>query len=280
MDHLKLLEEMLEKSLNNVFVIHGKVTNKKREEAIAKMTDLQNDSFVLLATSKSVGEGFDLPSLNTLFQVLPISADTRVNQHSGRIERAYENKGLIKVYDYVDEAIPMAKSMYYKRLKEYEKKGYYIEEMEVEEKLERVLFDHKKFKTKILNDFNSAKNEIIIFSSNPIFEEFNKYYDSLLKAHEKGIHIHFFVKKDTDEKVLKYMQGLGGNVVYSNNMKKMIVIDRNIVWNCSVDIFRNQTNESYFTRYCSVKLSDEILSEIKDVKEEIKEGLFLLEENG
>ncbi len=280
MDHLKLLEEMLEKSLNNVFVIHGKVTNKKREEAIAKMTDLQNDSFVLLATSKSVGEGFDLPSLNTLFQVLPISADTRVNQHSGRIERAYENKGLIKVYDYVDEAIPMAKSMYYKRLKEYEKKGYYIEEMEVEEKLERVLFDHKKFKTKILNDFNSAKNEIIIFSSNPIFEEFNKYYDSLLKAHEKGIHIHFVVKKDTDEKVLKYMQGLGGNVVYSNNMKKMIVIDRNIVWNCSVDIFRNQTNESYFTRYCSVKLSDEILSEIKDVKEEIKEGLFLLEENG
>ncbi len=61
-------------------------------------------------------------------------------------------------------------------------------------------------------------------------------------------------------------------------MKKMIVIDRNIVWNCSVDIFRNQTNESYFTRYSSVKLSDEILSEINITREEIKEGLFLLED--
>ena len=278
MDHLNILEEMLEKTLENVFVIHGKVTNKKREEIIEKMNSLGNSPFVLLATSKSVGEGFDLPSLNTLFQVLPISADTRVNQHSGRIERAYENKDLIKVYDYVDEAIPMAKSMYYKRLKEYQKKGYYIEEMNVEEKLDHVLFDDKTYNEKLLNDFLSAKNEIVIFSVNPIFNEFYQYYDSLLKAHEKGIHIHFIVNEDIDERVLKYMQGLGGNVIYSSYIKKMIVIDRNIVWNCAVDIFGNKEKDSYFTRYNSVKLSDEILSEINIKREEVKEGLFLLKD--
>lgn len=278
MDHLKTLEEMLGKSLENVFVIHGKVTTKKREEIIEKMTNLQNAPFVLLATSKSVGEGFDLPSLNTLFQVLPISADIRVNQHSGRIERTYETKYLIKVFDYVDEAIPMAKSMYYKRLKEYQKKGYYIEEMDVEEKLDHVLFDDKTYKEKILNDFLSAKKEIVILSMNPIFDELYQYYDSLLKAHEKGIHIHFVVNKNIDDKALKYMQGLGGNIIYSSNIKKMIVVDRNIVWNCSVDIFGNKEKDSYFTRYTSVKLSEEILSEINIKREEIKEGLFLLED--
>ena len=58
----------------------------------------------------------------------------------------------------------------------------------------------------------------------------------------------------------------------------MIVVDRNIVWNCSVDIFGNKEKDSYFTRYTSVKLSEEILSEINIKREEIKEGLFLLED--
>ncbi len=277
-DHLKTLQEMLEKTVENVFVIHGKISNKKRAEIVETLNQLKGQPFVLIATSKSVGEGFDLPPLNTLFQVLPISADTRVNQYSGRIERAYENKDVIKVYDYVDEAITMAKSMYYKRLKEYQRKGYFIEEMDVEEKLDHVLFDKKAFKKKLKNDFISAKNEIVIFSNNPIFDQFKQYYDSLLKAHEKGIHIHFVVNERIDKTVLKYMEGLGGNVIYSTNLKKMVVIDRNIVWNCSEDIFCEQEKDSYFTRYMSVKLSDEILGEIDIKQEEIKEGLFLLED--
>ena len=118
-EHLETLKQMLEQSVENVFIIHGKTKIKDRNETLQKLKDLSEKPFVLLAISKGIGEGFDLPALRTLFITAPFSADYRVIQYTGRIERKFENKDTIKVYDYVDSEIRMAKSMYEKRLKTY-----------------------------------------------------------------------------------------------------------------------------------------------------------------
>jgi superfamily II DNA or RNA helicase len=106
-EHLETLKQMLEQSVENVFIIHGKTKIKDRNETLQKLKDLSEKPFVLLAISKGIGEGFDLPALRTLFITAPFSADYRVIQYTGRIERKFENKDTIKVYDYVDSEIRM-----------------------------------------------------------------------------------------------------------------------------------------------------------------------------
>ena len=75
---------------------------------------------------KYLGEGFDLPSLDTLFLVLPFSWKGRLVQCTGRISRDYQGKNEVRVYDYVDEKVPMLFRMYKKRLKGYKDLGFSI----------------------------------------------------------------------------------------------------------------------------------------------------------
>lgn len=56
----------------------------------------------MVATSQSVGEGFNVPRLDTLFLTTPVSGEPLVEQFLGRINRDYEFKESAIVYDYVD----------------------------------------------------------------------------------------------------------------------------------------------------------------------------------
>ena len=87
-----------------------------------------DDTQVIVATGKYIGEGFDLPKLDTLFLVLPISWKGSLAQYVGRIQRQFEGKDKVIVFDYLDASLPMLERMYKKRLKGYEALGYSITE--------------------------------------------------------------------------------------------------------------------------------------------------------
>jgi superfamily II DNA or RNA helicase len=80
---------------------------------------------IILATGKYLGEGFDLPCLDTLFLVFPFSWRGTLIQYTGRLNREFEGKTEIRIYDYVDDA-PMLLRMYNKRLKGYKALGYEV----------------------------------------------------------------------------------------------------------------------------------------------------------
>ena len=111
-----------------VVELHGGISAKQRQERIAMLeenVDLSNDKQVILATGKYVGEGFDLPYLDTLFITLPIAWKGILAQYAGRIGREWSNKNSVQVYDYLD-TFPTLKRMFSKREKGYKALGYEI----------------------------------------------------------------------------------------------------------------------------------------------------------
>ena len=169
----------------------------------------------------------------------------------------------------------MAKSMYEKRLKVYLSNGYYIQNETNDIDAEKMLFDYESFQKQVVDDMKNAKKEITFFSTTNDFDSFYQYYDLLSKLHWNGIRIHFVVNDKTNPQIIKYMTGLCGNVIYSEHTMHLIVIDKEIVWNCPSDIFENDSFSDGYLRYESVQLASEALSSVND-KDEINEGLFAL----
>jgi len=81
---------------------------------------------VVVATGKYVGEGFDLPRLDTLFLAMPIAWKGSLAQYAGRIHRESEGKTQVTIHDYVDCGLPMLQRMFNKREKSYKSMGYTI----------------------------------------------------------------------------------------------------------------------------------------------------------
>ena len=138
-----------------------------------------------------------------------------------------------------------------------------------------MLFDYESFKKQVVDDMKTAKKEITFFSATNDFESFYQFYDLLSKLHWNGIRIHFVVNDKTNPQIIKYMTGLGGNVIYSEHTMHLIVIDKEIVWNCPSDLFESSNFEDGYLRYESIQLASEALSCMNE-KDEINEGLFAL----
>jgi superfamily II DNA or RNA helicase len=83
-----------------------------------------NENRVILATGKYLGEGFDLPSLNTLFLVFPFSWKGTLVQYTVRLNRASLGKKEIRVSVYVDDKVLMLARMWKRRMKGYRVLGF------------------------------------------------------------------------------------------------------------------------------------------------------------
>jgi superfamily II DNA or RNA helicase len=79
---------------------------------------------LVLATGRYIGEGFDDARLDTLFLALPISWKGTLVQYTGRLHRPHPMKTEVRIYDYVDPAVPMLRKMFERRLRAYRAIGY------------------------------------------------------------------------------------------------------------------------------------------------------------
>lgn len=126
-DHLDVLAQKLNKFTKNLIVLQGGMRIKKRREMMQRLASIPKDEErVLLATGRYIGEGFDDSRLDTLFLAMPVSWKGILVQYAGRLHRIYAGKREVRVYDYVDQNIPMLMRMYEKRLKGYRAMGYTI----------------------------------------------------------------------------------------------------------------------------------------------------------
>ena len=109
--------------------LDGQVGKKARSEVLRQIGEHYEEGkpFVLFATASLIGEGFDLPRLDTLMLAMPLSWKGRLVQYAGRLHRTHAAKGAPIIYDYVDENHALTNAMFRRRLAGYNELGYAVE---------------------------------------------------------------------------------------------------------------------------------------------------------
>ncbi|HPI89387.1 MAG TPA: DEAD/DEAH box helicase family protein [Spirochaetota bacterium] len=112
----------------NEYIFVGEMGKKARKKALEEIkVSLTNPvKPYILSTSSLIGEGFDLPELDTLFITMPVSFKGRVIQYAGRLHRDNPGKNNVEIYDYCDSSLGLTISMFKKRLSAYREMGYNI----------------------------------------------------------------------------------------------------------------------------------------------------------
>ena len=202
------------------------IENTIRELKLAKY------SFVLIATDKLLGEGVDIPSLDTLFLVSPYMQERVIQQCIGRLSRASEEKNSILIYDYVDYRIPKLSYMFSRRLSIYIKLGC-IPYSNISEPYEKILYDESDFLETLISDITKAKNEIVFSASYILPSEITKKIFSVSAQRKISVYLrgktsreNFAIENENKRMLSEY----GLNMTIVNNPKNYIVIDRYISW--------------------------------------------------
>lgn len=108
------------------FVLYGGQKPKEREEKRNKPAEV--DGFCLVAIDKVAGEGFDLPTLDTLVLAAPTRFKGNTIQQIGRITRDADevvaNLREANVHDFKDCLVPVLNNMFRKRRNVIQKEGF------------------------------------------------------------------------------------------------------------------------------------------------------------
>lgn len=118
-DHAELLADRLAARLpGRVACVHGRMPREQIDQRLAELAT--GTLRVVVATTSLVGEGFDLPELDTLFVTVPHGNPAKAAQLLGRILRPSPGKLEPRVVDFLDRRVPILRSQWTKRKKVYE----------------------------------------------------------------------------------------------------------------------------------------------------------------
>ncbi len=119
-DHCTEISRRLSKQVKHS-ILTGNLSLKERKEILRNFKNRKIR--LLIATSQLLGEGVDLPSLDTLFLVFPTTSKAKLIQYIGRVQRKNKDKPISKIYDYHDQFVSILNMMFLKRKKIYKKLG-------------------------------------------------------------------------------------------------------------------------------------------------------------
>jgi len=124
-DHLLFLASRLASFTRHLIVLRGGM-GVRQQRAVRQQLDAikADEERLILATGRFIGEGFDDARLDTLFLALPVSWRGTLVQYTGRLHRLHPDKTEVRIFDYVDRAVPMLLRMFEKRLRGYRAIGY------------------------------------------------------------------------------------------------------------------------------------------------------------
>ena len=246
-EHVIVLKQKLQEIGLKAITIVGSMSRIEKRDIISEIKENINGQSIIISTGQYLGEGTDIPYLDTLLMATPIYWEGKIAQFVGRIAREYDGKQYTLIYDYVDFCIPLFYSMYQKRIKTYSSLGYISYDPFSGEKT--VSLDTKSFflqheiYSPLLSSFGKAKKKIII-SSPSLFmtSSVSGIIAFLEKAISKGVSVCVITSKESraskqnkHNKVVKELEKIGVSVdEREESFQKFVLIDSSEVWFGSV----------------------------------------------
>lgn len=266
-DHLEYMYDQLRYVDEHVYLYLGKTSKKDKADILEKLKSSNDFNYIILASSKLVGEGFDLPSLETMFMATPFSWKGRTKQYSGRLHRQNEGKELVRVYDYVDHKVSVLARVFNRRLKTYLLEGYSVLENTEISPLNQFIYYNDSYIKALELDMLNAKEEIIIYSSKISLSMIKRTYQFIQSLIYEKINVVVVTKpqlaKQVDE--FAYLGGLGATVIYSNVQLNNIIIDNKIIWMPNHGYYEKQKNVNAI-RIEDVNIVEEVILMTKEMK--------------
>lgn len=260
--HVDLLAEECRKICPNVIRLVGNDSAKAKREVMAQLSHVPDDEpLVVVATGKYVGEGFDLPRLDTLMLALPVSWKGLIAQYTGRLHRNYPGKTETRIYDYIDLRVPICDSMYRKRLHGYKAVGYSIaiaNEGLFAEPTPETIFDATTFERPFHEDLSKARQSIIISTTRLRWNRTPRIIELLAAASLRGVGITIIIS-ETDHRELE-LQAMGFNILHRPTYKmQCAVIDQRIGWYGSVKLVGRSLANSNVIRMVSSEFANALI---------------------
>ena len=246
--HVDVLKDVLRDCANHVFVIYGDNSKKQNAQIREKMSNTpENESLILIATASKVGEGFNFPRLDTLMLAAPVKYEGRLTQYVGRLNRTYEGKKDVLVYDYVDSHIRFFDRQYKNRLKTYKELGYKIYAPYSQTKqITNAIYDRKDYEEVFFRDLIEADKNIVISSPKLVRSKVTKLISMLKPRQEEGITVTVITMEpnsigyeDVIESTLLVDElHKGGIIVRETKVVEecYAVIDNQIVWHGGMNL--------------------------------------------
>lgn len=247
-EHARLIYESLREAADYVLLLYGDNSTKENEairEQLKAVPD--NKSLILVATGQKIGEGFDYPRLDTLMLAAPVSFAGRLEQYVGRLNRDYEGKKDVIVYDYIDSHIRKFDSMYLKRLRTYKKIGFQIKADPITDKQDvNAIYDSGNYTATFEQDLIEAEKEIVVSSPKITQEKINRFIFLMKPRQEAGIKITVITENPENSlyedaafffSLIKQMEDMGIRVKYVDDVgEHFAVIDQSLVWHGGMNL--------------------------------------------
>lgn len=244
--HVDFLVKVLAETIPDVIALTGGMgakTTRKNFEMVSVTPD--GHPLVIVATGSYIGEGFDVPRLDTLFLAMPISWKGTLQQYAGRLHRLYDGKKEVVIYDYIDMHTPMLERMYSKRLNGYASIGYRLKggsDGLIENS--DIIFDNNSFLPVFTNDLQNAKKQLLIVSPFATITRTRQML-ALLMPIVANVKIIIVTRPVTDfddreanlGNVHQEIENAGIQLILKSNIhQKFAIVDQKIVWYGSINL--------------------------------------------
>ena len=264
--HVDILTEQCRKISPNVIRLVGNDSAKAKREVMSRLNDIPaNEPLIVVATGKYVGEGFDLPRLDTLMLALPVSWKGLIAQYTGRLHRNYPDKNETRIYDYIDLRVPACDSMYRKRLQGYKAVGYSIavaNEGLFAEPTTETIFDATYFERPFHDDLASAKQSIVISTMRLRWNKTPRIIDLLAATLLRGVSLTIVISETGHREA--ELQAMGFNIIHRPECKmQCAIIDQCIGWYGSVNLIGRSLADTNVIRMASSDLANALMDALR-----------------
>ncbi len=274
-NHVDLLEKELREKIPHVIALIGGQPSRERKRLLEQIAAVPEDEpLVIVATGKYVGEGFDVPRLDTLFLAMPISWQGTLAQYAGRLHRLHDGKDEVRIYDYIDVHVAMLERMYSKRVRGYTAIGYSAKCEGVLQPEGNIIFDSSSFLPVFNADLLASKRDIVIVSPFLTKSRMLKMLSILESCISAGAKVTVVTRPALDyaEKdrgrvagLLRVLRDKGIETIEKTKIhQKFAVVDGRLVWYGSINLLSFGSSEESIMRLDSSGIAHELLEVLRD----------------